>query len=293
MYNDIWRDDKSYGYYWLEKAPAFKTTHFFIAYSLMQDRNYSEARRLLRDAREGIFSDWQIYANLGLMDFEEGNYAGAIENYGTALTYNPSSPEIYNNLALVHEHLGNIEEAVRVNQKALELNRFLVEPRLNLARIAIARQDVPAALAMYRENLEIVPYETRTLQLYFTALADAGEHDLLQAMVEDLLKHCRDAAALTDVANVAAQKRLYVIALDIYMQVLRIDPKYAPVYVQAGVLLANLNDLSRAIGLWKQALAIDPSDAEVSRLIKQAEDVLKDKNKTSNQDQGSNQGEQR
>lgn len=292
-YNDIWRDDKSYGYYWLEKAPEFKTTHFFIAYSLIKDRNYAEARRFLREAREGVFSDWQIYTNLGLMDYQEGNDQGAIENYRMALTCNPSSPEIYNNLALVYERSGDIEKALRANQKALALNRFLVEPRLNLARIAIASKDVPAALELYRANLKLFPCEARTLQLYFRALVDAGEFDMLQVFVGDLLRDCRDAAALTDVAKVAAQKKLYVIALDIYMQVLRVDPNYAPVYVHAGVLLANLNQLERAIGLWEQALELNPADAEASRLIIQAEEIHHSQNGSLIQGPNSNQGEER
>ncbi len=270
-YNDIWADDKSYGYYWLQKAPAFKTTKFFIAYSLMKDRRYAEAREVLLDAREGIFSDWQIYSNLGLMDFEEGDYNGAIDNYQKALTFNPFAPEIYNNLALISERSGNITEAVRFNKKALELNRFLIEPRLNLARIAIMRQDYPSAFALYRENLGIVPNEPRSLELYFAALADAGEHEKLEAMVLDILKSCQDAAVLTDIGNVAAQKKLYVIALDLYMQALRIDSKYAPVYVHAGVLLANLKEFDRAVGLWEQALTIDPADDQVAQLIKQAQ----------------------
>lgn len=270
VYNDIWEDDKSYGYYWLQKAPAFKTTKFFIAYSLMRDRRYTEAREVLLDAREGIFSDWQIYSNLGLMDFEEGNYNEAIENYQKALTFNPSAPEIYNNLALISEHFGDIEQAVQFNKKALELNRFLIEPRLNLARIAIIRQDYPAAFLLYGENLGIAPNEPRSLELYVTALADAGEHEKLEAMVLEILKRCQDAAVLTDIGNVAAQKRLYVIALDLYTQALRIEPKYAPVYVHAGVLLANLNHFDRAIGLWEQALAIDPADEQVAQLIRQA-----------------------
>ena len=270
LYNDIWTDDKTYCYYWLQKVPAFKTTEFFLAYALINDKQYDQARKFLLDAREGIFSDWQIYANLGFMDLEEKRYDSAIKNYQTALSINPSAPEVYNNLGLIYEYTGHIEQAIEADRKVLSLNKFLLEPRLNLARIALSQGDLKTAVDLYSENLKIAPYERRSFELLLTALIDAGQLQQAQAMTQDLGVHSRDAVMLTEVANLTAEKKMHILALDLYMQALRIDPGYKDVYVQAGVLLANLNKLDQAIEMWKQALIIDPTDAKVSGLIKKA-----------------------
>jgi tetratricopeptide (TPR) repeat protein len=94
-------------------------------------------------------------------------------------------------------------------------------------------------------------------------------------MIQDLGVHSRDAVMITEVANLTAERKMHVWALDLYMQALRIDPGYKDVYVQAGVLLANLDQLDRAIQMWEQAITIDPKDAQVSGLIKKAREMKK------------------
>lgn len=272
-YNDIWSDDQSYSSYWLEKVPSFKTTEFFLAYALMRDKNYPQAREHLLKAREEIFSDWQIYSNLGVMDLDEQRYDDAIVNFQKALSFNPGAAEVYNNLGLAYEYTGRISEAVEANQKVLDLNRFLIEPRLNLARIALSQGDLKTAAKLYSENLTIAPYERRTFVLFLTALMDAGQWEQTEAMIQDLALNNTNAVLLTDVASLAAGKNKPLWALDLYMQALRIDPGYKEVYIQAGVLLANLNQLDRAIQMWQQALAMDPADATISELIKKARDT--------------------
>lgn len=273
IYNDLWADEKIYSQYWLEQVPDFKTANFFLAYAFMRDREYPQARQYLLGAREGIFSDWQIYNNLGIMDNDEQQYENAVLNYQKALTFNPSSAEVYNNLGLTYEYLGRTDEAVAANQRALSLNRFLIEPRLNLARIALSRGDPKTAVQLYSENLKIVPYELRSFALLWSALVDAGQLEPAEKMVADLRRRRPDAVILTEIANMAVEKKMLVEALDLYMQAIQSNPRYKPVYVQSGILLANLNHLDRAIGLWQKALALDPSDRQVVRLIARAREL--------------------
>jgi tetratricopeptide (TPR) repeat protein len=189
------------------------------------------------------------------------------------LAINPSAPEVYNNLGLAYEYTGHPDQAIEANKKVLSLNKFLLEPRLNLARIALSQGDLKTAVDLYSENLKIAPYERRSFELLLTARIDAGQLQEAQAMIQDLGAHSRDAVMITEVANLTAEKNMHVWALDLYMQALRIDPGYKDVYIQAGVLLANLNQLDRALQMWKQALIIDPTDAKVSGLIKKAREM--------------------
>jgi tetratricopeptide (TPR) repeat protein len=270
IYNDLWSDEKTYCYYWLEKVPSFKTTEFFLAYAFIQEKKYDQARSFLLDAREGIYSDWQIYGNLGVMDYEQGNFDRAYGHYIKALEFNPNSGEIYNNIALVLEKSGQIEQAVKANTKALQLNSFMLEPRLNLARISLTKNDVDGAIMLYRKNLEIVPYDDRTIQLLFSTLTDAGKINEAEILIRDLISHASNADLLTKMAVLAAEKKQVLWALDLYMQALRINPEHKETYVQAGVLLANLRQLDRAIEMWQQALRLDANDLEVKALIKKA-----------------------
>ena len=136
-----------------------------------------------------------------------------------------------------------------------------------------SRGDPKTAVQLYSENLKIVPHELRSFALLWSALVDAGQLEPAEKMVADLRRRRPDAVILTEIANMAVEKKMLVEALDLYMQAIQSNPRYKPVYVQSGILLANLNHLDRAIGLWQKALALDPSDRQVVRLIARAREL--------------------
>ena len=55
------------------------------------------------------------------------------------------------------------------------------------------------------------------------------------------------------------------------MQALQLNPNYKDTYVHAGLLLASLNYLDRAVQMWEKALSIDSTDTDINRLIKNAQ----------------------
>ncbi len=72
QYNALWADERRYCQAWMQASPGLKTAVFYLAGAHMRQREYKEARALYPRALSGGPEDWQIYANLGLMDHEEG-----------------------------------------------------------------------------------------------------------------------------------------------------------------------------------------------------------------------------
>ncbi|MDI6640735.1 MAG: tetratricopeptide repeat protein [Elusimicrobiota bacterium] len=74
----------------------------------------------------------KIYADLieaGKFYFVNTKFDKAIEEFKKALKFNPNDPEIYYNLGLAYESKGELDEARKMYEKAVEIN-----PNYSLAK---------------------------------------------------------------------------------------------------------------------------------------------------------------
>ena len=65
--------------------------------------NYEEALRLEEDPNDRAF----ILYNMGLVFASNGDHSRALEYYDQALELNGRMPQVLNNMAVIHHHLGN------------------------------------------------------------------------------------------------------------------------------------------------------------------------------------------
>ncbi len=82
-------------------------------------------------------SDAERHFELSLTHYREGHYRAAIAELEAALTLDPASKDLLFNLAMVHEKLGQLEQAISALERYAELETDPAE--LKWARAAIAR----------------------------------------------------------------------------------------------------------------------------------------------------------
>jgi tetratricopeptide (TPR) repeat protein len=82
-------------------------------------------------------SDARQHFELSLTHYREGHYRAAIAELEAALTLDPASKDLLFNLAMVHEKLGQLEQAISALERYAELEKDPAD--LKWARLSIAR----------------------------------------------------------------------------------------------------------------------------------------------------------
>lgn len=116
------------------------------------------------------------YVDRGLLYMEAAKYEEAIQDYETALTYNPEDMFAYNNSGYALKVLGRYDEAVEKLLKSIELmkaqkirNRL---PYSNLADCYEIMGEYEKAIAMYEENIKMLSENNSDSYTLYDDMAD-------------------------------------------------------------------------------------------------------------------------
>ncbi len=99
-----------------------------------------------------------LYLQMGLSQFENGNYPGALKSLLEAERLDPANPVIQNNLGLTYFMREHYDLSEKHFKKALQLEPKFSEARNNLARVLIEEAKYPAAEAELKIVLDDLTY---------------------------------------------------------------------------------------------------------------------------------------
>jgi tetratricopeptide (TPR) repeat protein len=130
-----------------------------LAYIILDHRDWArpELEKLARvDPRNPLYPYW-----LGRLDYDDMLYKAAVTNLQKALDLDPAFMKAYDNLGLSYEALGQFDDAIRVYQKAIRLNRQQQRPSpwppLNLGTLLVKLGRLPEAETSLQESLRCEP----------------------------------------------------------------------------------------------------------------------------------------
>ena len=129
---------------------------FFYASAYMREGDYPRARRIFYEALANAYNDFQIYINLGLMDFMTGRWPEAVANFNTALTISPKSAIAYTNLGAVYLRMNDLSSAEQSYLKAVSDSNVFTKALdiKNMAgKIKTARDAVTIALDFEKDSI--------------------------------------------------------------------------------------------------------------------------------------------
>ncbi len=176
----------------------------------------------------------------------------------------PGKARAYKGIGFEYEKKGQMDKALEIYKKALQLHPNYDEVYYNMANIYIGQKKYDLAMAMYDKAIEIKPnyamaYHNRAL-LY----AMIGENDMA---IEDLNK----AIALQPDYILAYRNRgyYYVLKGDFeraildYDKALALDPDYDTAYGERGAAYAKMGAYEKAIPDYREALRLNKRTPQV------------------------------
>ena len=194
-----------------------------------QSQIYKTAQTLWQDTLKKNPDSWLAHNNMGVLFERRGNIDEAFYHYTQRLRLQPGHAKAHYNLGVVLTRQEKYEEAVQHFSQALQIRPDYAEAHNNLG-IALARQGkLEEAIHHYSEALRFQPDYAETHNNLGTTLAGQGK---------------------------------YVKATDHYLQALRIRPDYAEAHNNIGTALARQGKLEEAMGHFRQALQITPDYPE-------------------------------
>jgi tetratricopeptide (TPR) repeat protein len=130
-----------------------------LAYIILNHRDWArpELEKLDRsDPRNPLYPYW-----LGRLDYDAMQYTAAVTNLQKALNLDPTFMKAYDNLGLTYEALGQYEDAIRIYQQAILMNRSQRLPSpwppLNLGTLLVKLGKLPEAETYLQESLRCEP----------------------------------------------------------------------------------------------------------------------------------------
>lgn len=108
---------------------------------------YEELSKEFPDCSQLLQASGGAYANMG-------NFKLAIRSYLRLMELDPSNPNVYNNLGVLHKSERNYEKALLYYRKALELRPDFAEAHNNLGNLVSDQGHLEASLNYYNDAIE-------------------------------------------------------------------------------------------------------------------------------------------
>ena len=168
---------------------------------------------------------------------QNGDYAGAIEEFTMALEAFPDDPVVHFEMGTACVHAGRPESAKAQFEEALRLKDDLVKARVSLGLLLASQNKLDQAVEQFRRALTQTPDDALLRVKLAMALTKSGRFD-------DAIKHCRRAAELA--------------------------PSITDIHVLWGMALMGRAQPGQAAIRFREALRLDPQNARARRMLSTA-----------------------
>ncbi len=147
-------------------AGAVVVAVFFIMVSLYMIRAEKGVKEKPQEQEAGPSSPTDVtkareHFEKGLQFSLKREYEAAIEEYKKSLEFNPSIPEVHNNLGFAYLDKGNIDNAISEQKKALEINPNLANGYYGLALALEKKNDIDGAINAWKSYLNLAQPHSR------------------------------------------------------------------------------------------------------------------------------------
>jgi protein O-mannosyl-transferase len=230
-----------------------------------QSSHYRDYETLWLDTLAKNPGCWMARNNLGLLYEKTGRVEDAIAQYRLALEAKPRAADAHTNLGNVLLAAGRRAEAMTHLREAVQLAPDSSEAWNNLGGGLTEAGETREALECYRRATAIDPEDARLRLNLGTALATSGDLDGAIAALgaaEPRLSASHApalAAARFNLGNALFQSNRVEHAAEQYRLALRLRPDDIDARINLGYSLVRLGRGAEALPLFREALARDPS----------------------------------
>jgi Flp pilus assembly protein TadD len=182
--------------------------------------------------------------NRGVEQGKAGNLDEAVKLFTRAIELEPGYSESYNNLGYAYVVKGDLENAVKHFKKAIEINPNYVQALQNLEAVTAQLNEMKKA----KEDTGA------------GAASATGERPAEKAPAEEM-----DAVMMHRTGVELGRAGRLDEAIKLFTKAVELDPSYAEAYNSLGYAYHKKGDLERAAECFKKALEIDPNYAQARR----------------------------
>ncbi|MBI5145446.1 MAG: tetratricopeptide repeat protein, partial [Candidatus Omnitrophica bacterium] len=131
----------------------------YLVRTVIRNEDWKTPERFWRSTLAVSFKSPRAHNNMGDIYSQEGNVAGALQEFKQAVELWPNYADGYHNLANTYHRSGNISEATKYYRLALQFNPRLFESRFNLGVIYLEAGQLDLAIEQFTKAIEIRPWE--------------------------------------------------------------------------------------------------------------------------------------
>ena len=249
----------------LEHQPNKSKTHSNIAASLFLMERYDEAEKSIKRALELDPENKAAWQNYGLLYLKRQHYEEAVAAFQKAIYLDADSILAHKGIADSYYELGHHTKAMKSIDRALalapspsvqdKLSQLSVKVLLALGKTEEAQQRLLAASPNDDSDYEI----WRLLELQKIS-AKQGDTGKAGAYLPRILKLAEgNPKALQSTADIFRQQKQYAKAIEIYEEILAIDPDFAVAYAGMGDALFQSERYEEAIEPLERSIELDSS----------------------------------
>jgi tetratricopeptide (TPR) repeat protein len=160
---------------WVTWASAFAVLACLSTLTLGQSATYRDTETLWRTTIAKDPNSWIAHNNLGVVQFQKGDVDDAIKKYERALQLHPNYPEAHYNLGSALLLKGDVDGAIAQCKRALEMLPSDADAYVVLGNAFMAKQDVDQAIDQYVQALALHPDDPNAHYNLGIALRRKGE----------------------------------------------------------------------------------------------------------------------
>ncbi|WP_448590221.1 tetratricopeptide repeat protein [Thermodesulfobium sp.] len=211
--------------------------------------------------------------------YMDGNTTEASKDFEEAIGLNPKNSEAYCGLARIKEDYGDIDSAISLYTKAIEVNNqdpqayfgravdYYLEKKFNLSL-----EDVNSAISL----------EPKMEYFLFKASLEQNSNKINDALstIESAYKLFPNSVQVLEFkSSLEFQKEDYKGALADVDKALEIDAKKPDLFFLKGNILYSMNDFQGSLKALNVAISLDPNQSDFYAMRAKIEDSLKQPNK--------------
>jgi tetratricopeptide (TPR) repeat protein len=253
---------------WFEAAATLALAVPLAVMTSAQSRQYADAETLYRTTIRANPSAWLAHNNLGVILQSRGHVEEAVAAYQRAVQAEPTAFEAHQNLGSALQQLGRLDDAVSHVTTALQIRPASPEAHNALGAALHRLGRFQEAAASFREALRLEPDYPAARANLGTTLEALGHPDLAMPEYEKAVAlEPASAQAHYRYADALRRGGRGTEAIVEYQAALQLDPTLAEAHNTLGLAMEVQGRLQEALSHFEHAVALLPQSAPIQNNV--------------------------
>lgn len=194
-----------------------------------------------------------------MRDADEGDVAGAIRKLEDMVELPRGGHLAAYNKAILHERLGQGDQAAKAYYKALQINPDFAPALINLVRLYLRQNRVQDASQLAEKQINARPRNSKLRTAKLDIMLAQGKYEDVSQQAKELLRQDeRHVDAMVALAEANYRLGRYELARAVIVRAVDISPERAELYMRYGMIELKLNNKPGALANFKKAVELQP-----------------------------------